>query len=231
MQKYSEARNEIVKIGRISWDLGLNSLKSGNLSVIMPNRDILITRTGKSLRELQPGKDLTIVPSVESDRGNASCEFYVHRAIYQITGTGSGAILHCHPPCSIAASSAFEENIPPAYNEAKDVLGTTAILNSADRESFGENPANVGHALRMNAIVAVRGHGTFALAENLAQGLYLTELLERSCRILLLSGAHQAAHPVEAAEGATKYRAARLKLQRRPLNAISGKLRRKDLQY
>ena len=43
---------EFVKVGQATWDLGLNSLKSGNMSLLLPNRHILITKTGRSLRGL-----------------------------------------------------------------------------------------------------------------------------------------------------------------------------------
>jgi ribulose-5-phosphate 4-epimerase/fuculose-1-phosphate aldolase len=182
----TETRKQIVSTGRATWELGLNSLKSGNVSVLLPNRSILITKTGRSLRNLKPHKDLTNVPRSQTARGNASCEFDVHRAIYEITGCVGGAILHCHPPCSIAASSLLRRVIPPAYNEAGDVLGHTAILESRNRESLGEDPAAIGQALTLNRVVAIRAHGTFALAETLEQCLYLTHLLESSCRVLFL---------------------------------------------
>jgi ribulose-5-phosphate 4-epimerase/fuculose-1-phosphate aldolase len=201
----TETRKQIVQTGRATWELGLNSLKSGNISVLLPNRRILITKTGRSLRNLKPRKDLTTVPRSQTGRGEASCEFDVHRAIYEITGCagGAGAILHCHPPCSIAASSLLRRAIPPAYNEPSDVLGQTVIVESRDRESLGEDPAVIGGALSMNKIIAVRAHGTFALAETLEQCLYLTHLLESSCRVLFLrSNGHRFSSLFEEASGA-----------------------------
>lgn len=44
------ARNEIVRVGRATWELGLNSLKSGNISVLLSENDILISKTGRSLK-------------------------------------------------------------------------------------------------------------------------------------------------------------------------------------
>jgi L-fuculose-phosphate aldolase len=183
---YANSREEIVKVGKLSWELGLNSLFSGNISIMLPNRDILITKTGKSLRELDGEEDLVIVRDSESSRGQASCEFFVHRGIYQIAGCGEGAVLHCHPPYSIAASFVSGDCIQPSYNEARDVLGPTRIVESQNRESLGEDPSAVGRALSMNKVVAVRGHGTFALANTIEQCLYLTHLLETSCRVMLL---------------------------------------------
>jgi ribulose-5-phosphate 4-epimerase/fuculose-1-phosphate aldolase len=41
----------------------------------------------------------------------------------------------------------------------------------------------IADALKDAKIVAIRGHGTFALAETLHECLYLTHLLETSCRM------------------------------------------------
>src|SRR4029077_13199608 len=66
---------EFVKVGQATWDLGLNSLKSGNMSLLLPNRHILITKTGRSLRGLNSETDLIAVDCSETERGEASCEF------------------------------------------------------------------------------------------------------------------------------------------------------------
>jgi L-fuculose-phosphate aldolase len=175
---------EFVRVGQATWDLGLNSLKSGNMSLLLPDRHILITKTGRSMRELNSETDLIAVDYRETERGEASCEFYVHRGIYLgVNDHRRGAILHCHGPCTIAATSVWEDHIPPGYNEAKDVLGRTRILESRDQERLGEDAEQIADALKEAKIVAVRGHGTFALAETLHECLYLTHLLETSCRV------------------------------------------------
>jgi L-fuculose-phosphate aldolase len=184
----STTRSEIVNAAQATWDLGLNSLRSGNVSVLLSTNNILITKSGRSLRGLNPGSDLTVVSPFETDRGEASCEFYVHRGIYKRAARGRGAILHCHPLYTVAASWVCNGSIPPAYNEAKDVLGQTIILESQDQEKKGEDPVSIARALTDNKIVAVRGHGTFALAETLEECLYLTHLLENSCHVLFLRG-------------------------------------------
>jgi L-fuculose-phosphate aldolase len=182
----STTRSEIVNAAQATWELGLNSLRSGNVSVLLPTDNILITKSGRSLRSLNPYSDLIVVNSFESDRGEASCEFYVHRGIYRQAANGRCAILHCHPIYTVAASLVCAETIPPTYNEAKDVLGRTPVLESQDQERLGENPASIARALAESKIVAIRGHGTFALAETLDECLYLTHLLENSCHILFL---------------------------------------------
>jgi len=178
---------EFVKVGQATWDLGLNSLKSGNMSLLLPNRHILITKTGRSLRGLNSETDLIAVDCRETERGEASCEFYVHRAIYlAVNDHQGGTILHCHGPCTIAATWVSEDHIPPSYNEAKDVLGKTRVLESRDQETLGEDADQIADTLRDAKIVAIRGHGTFALAETLHECLYLTHLLETSCRVTFM---------------------------------------------
>jgi L-fuculose-phosphate aldolase len=175
---------EFVSVGQASWELGLNSLKSGNMSVLLRDHRILITKTGRSLKGLNFGTDLIATDLNETERGEASSEFYVHRGIYLgVNDHQRGAILHCHGPCTIAATWVWEDNIPPSYNEAKDVLESTRILESRHQESHGEDPEPIAGSLREAKIVAVRGHGTFALAATLRECLYLTHLLETSCRV------------------------------------------------
>jgi len=181
-------RSEIVKAAQATWELGLNSLRSGNVSVLLSTDNILITKSGRSLRGLNPCSDLIVVKPFETDRGEASCEFYVHRGIYKQAARGRGAVLHCHPLYTVAASWVCDQRIPPAYNEAKDALGQTLVLESQDQEKLGEDPASIARALIENKIVAVRGHGTFALGETLDECLYLTHLLENSCHVLFLRG-------------------------------------------
>jgi ribulose-5-phosphate 4-epimerase/fuculose-1-phosphate aldolase len=71
-----------------------------------------------------------------------------------------GAILHCLGPCTIAATLVCEDHIPPSYNEAKDVLGRTRILESRNQETLGEDGEQIADALKDAKIVAIRGHGT-----------------------------------------------------------------------
>ena len=87
----------------------------------------------------------------------------------------------------IAATLVCEDHIPPSYNEAKDVLGRTRILESRDQETLGEDAEQTADALKEAKIVAVRGHGTFALAETLHECLYFTHLLETSCRVSFMT--------------------------------------------
>jgi len=180
-------RAEFVKVGQATWDIGLNSLKSGNISLLLHNGDILITRTGRSMRGLDAVRDLISIGREETKRGDASCEFYVHRGIYGAAGDSRrGAIVHCHGPCTIAATGVWDDHIPPSFNEAEDVLGSTRILESRRQESSGEDPEQIADAMKDAKIVAVRGHGTFTLAETLEECLYLTHLLETSCRVSLM---------------------------------------------
>src|SRR5690348_5540307 len=160
-QGSSSREAEFVRVGQTTWDLGLNSLKSGNMSLLLPNRNILITKTGRSLRELNSETDLIEVDYTSTERGEASCEFYVHRAIYLgVNDHLRGAVLHCHGPCTIAATWVWKDYLPPGYNEVKDVLGRTRILESRNQESRGEDAEQIASALKEAKIVAIRGHGT-----------------------------------------------------------------------
>jgi ribulose-5-phosphate 4-epimerase/fuculose-1-phosphate aldolase len=51
-QDFSIVGAEFVSVGQATWELGLNSLKSGNMSVLLPDHRVLITKTGRSLKGL-----------------------------------------------------------------------------------------------------------------------------------------------------------------------------------
>ena len=130
-------RAEFVKVGQATWDIGLNSLKSGNISLLLHNGDILITRTGRSMRGLDAVRDLISIGREETKRGDASCEFYVHRGIYGAAGDSRrGAIVHCHGPCTIAATGVWDDHIPPSFNEAENTVSRERILSIILEVSF-----------------------------------------------------------------------------------------------
>ena len=71
----------------------------------------------------------------------------------------------------------------PAITRPKTFSGERESSNPATRKRLGEDAEQIADALKEAKIVAVRGHGTFALAETLHECLYLTHLLETSCRV------------------------------------------------
>jgi len=165
---------------------GLISSHSGNLSIRMGDR-IIITRRGCMLGCLQEN-DLIETGIDKNDRSTplASTELAVHRAIYQ--ATPALAVVHAHPPHAIALSL-VETEIVPNDDEGLAIIGLVPILG-CDMEvrprRLSVLASMIADALKEHRIVAVRGHGCFAIGQLLEEAHNCTTALEESCQVICL---------------------------------------------
>ncbi len=173
------AYRQISDAGGKLLELGINTTHSGNVSIRGEN-DIFITRTGSRLDRLSES-DIVSVPLNEEGQGIASVEIPMHRAIYQNTKTK--AILHAHPPHTIVFSL-LEDAIYPVDNEAFLFLGEIPVLTPKVVSGSTETGILLADTFNKGSHIAVvRGHGSFAVGENLEEALHWTSTLERSCQM------------------------------------------------
>ena len=170
-------------VGRDLFARGLVSSNSGNLSIRLGDR-LIITRRGCRLGCLEE-HDLIETGVSKNDRFTplASTELAVHRAIYQTTS--ALAIVHAHPPHTIALSLT-ETEVVPNCAEGLAMLGRVPILGwHTDGKS--ESLADViAQALTAHRIVMVHGHGSFAIGQLLEEAYNYTTILEESCQVICL---------------------------------------------
>jgi len=178
-------RRDVCRIARDLFWMGLQSPRSGNLSVMLEDgRGFLITRRGSSFRSLEPDRDVITVEFGRALPAEASSEVAVHRAILQ--GTPHRAIVHAHPPYAIALS--FNSSvIRPIHNEGRAILGDIPVTVSTAIEGAGEDPAPIAGALRDRQAMIVRGHGAFCAGADLESAFYCMGVLEASCKIIHLA--------------------------------------------
>lgn len=173
------AYRQISDAGRKLLEFGINTTHSGNVSIRGEN-EIFITRTGSRLDRLSES-DIVSVPLNEEGQGIASVEVPMHRAIYQNTKTK--AILHAHPPTTIVFSL-VEDSIYPVDNEAFLFLGEIPVLKPKEVSASAETGKLLADTFNKGShIVVVRGHGSFAVGENLEEALHWTSTLERACQM------------------------------------------------
>ncbi|MGI9951839.1 aldolase [Moorellaceae bacterium AZ2] len=181
---YQEFRD----IGRDLFLAGLVSSHGGNMSVRLGDR-ILITRRGSMIGRLKE-HDL-IETGLEKDDSHialASTEIGVHRAIYK--KTSALAIIHAHPPVTVALSLTRDEIIP-LDSEGSYLLHRVPILSSEYTVGAEEVAAIVSEALQKYKIVVLRGHGTFAIGQFLEEAYQWTSSLEISSQIIYFTEALQ----------------------------------------
>jgi L-fuculose-phosphate aldolase len=179
------ARDEICRIARDLFWMGLQSPRSGNLSVMLDDgAGFLITRRGSSFRSLKPDRDVITVEFGHESPTEASSEVAVHSAILQ--ATSHRAVVHAHPPYAIALG--FNSSlIRPIHNEGRAILGDVPVTVSVAVEGAGEDPAPIVGALRDRPAMVVRGHGAFCAAADLETAFYFMGVLEASCKIIHLA--------------------------------------------
>ncbi|MBO8168051.1 MAG: aldolase [Thermoanaerobacteraceae bacterium] len=171
------------QVGRDLFISGLISSHGGNLSVIRKDR-IFITRSGAMLGRLQEGDVVETGLAVDDgDYALASSELIVHRAIYK--HTGAGAVLHAHPPYTVALS--FQNNaIQPVDSEAKYLLDSVPVISARETIGSPEVARKIPAVLKECPVAVLRGHGTFAIGDTLEQALQYTTSLELASKIIWL---------------------------------------------
>jgi L-fuculose-phosphate aldolase len=174
---------ELIAVGRELCQRGLQTTRSGNISV----RDgdlFFITGTGTNLGRLKRSDlvavDLRGGAPIPAD---ASRESLVHKAVYD--ATDACAIVHAHPPYAIAlAQVAKQRGIAPIHNEGVAVLKWVPIIDSSVHDAEGgEDPAAIIAELARWCSVVIRNHGAFVVGADLDEALYRMLLLEDVCKI------------------------------------------------
>ena len=181
-------------IGRDLFTRGLVSGTSGNLSIRMGDR-LIITRRGSGLNNLEE-YDLIETGLFKNDRATplASSELAVHRAIYK--ATNAQAIVHAHPPHSVALSL-LKTEIVPSDSEGMANIPQTPVVGRGMDVSPGSCGDVISEALKKTPIVVVYSHGSFATGQLLDDAYKITTTLEDSSRIICLLHSFQVDVPKE----------------------------------
>ncbi len=176
-------KREIIRTGRLLFEEGLVSARSGNLSRAFGNT-LFITRTGSHLGSLRE-QDIVGVPLLGSSilDGRASVELEVHRRIIQITG--KSAVVHAHPTYTLCVSFG-RKLIEPADSEGREILGSVTVLRLEKPSASEELAIAVSEALKDGHVVVVEGHGVFSAHREILRAYSFISTLEHSCKILYL---------------------------------------------
>ena len=166
--------------GRDIFDSGLTSSHGGNMSV-RTESGIVITRRGSMLGRL--GDDDLVETGMEPCASDDRCsrEIVVHRAIY--AATDAQAIVHAHPPHTVARSFA-NDTIVPRDSEGLYVLGQVPVVEAATTIASPEAAAVLAVALAGAPIAVLRTHGPFARGTSLEEAFMYVSVLEASAVIL-----------------------------------------------
>lgn len=187
-----EIRRTLVAVAHRAYARGLTLGVSGNLSVRLPGRDlVLIKATGKSLGDVTED-DLVLLDlsgdPVDSGGPAPSKERLFHVAIYR-RRADVGAVVHLHPPHAVAY--AVGHAIPPFLSgAARSFLSGSTVLVPPAPSGSPELAQLVQEAFANVAVhsAVLAEHGTVTVGPDVWTAFYRSEYLEDAARVAWLAG-------------------------------------------
>src|ERR671910_1135111 len=170
---------EMIKCGKLLFERHLISGWGGNLSCRVGENEFLITGRHAPLGFLTAADLVRIDGAGKSLNPNqlASSETPLHLAVY--AATGAQAIVHVHPPMTLAFSLTHDHFVPVSFEE-KYTIGEVPIV--AQDTPTVTKPEKLVEELRYHPVVIIKGHGTVALGKDFQEAFLLTDLLEEAVR-------------------------------------------------
>ncbi|MHA1731539.1 MAG: class II aldolase/adducin family protein [Promethearchaeota archaeon] len=175
---------EFRRIGKFLDRRGLISSHGGNLSVRRGN-NMLVKRRGAMLGDLRPG-DVVEMPvnEIDSKVMVASTESLVHQAVYR--ETNHLAVLHCHPPHTVALSM-VEDEITAIDAEGAFTLKKIPVVDLKYPVGPHDSARFVPKYLNNYNVVCVRSHGIFVGAVTLEEAFNWATVCEEISTIRYLT--------------------------------------------
>jgi len=185
-----DLRSAIVQAGRIAYHRGLITADDGNLSARLDRERILLTPSGGCKGRLAADELLVVDLSgqvLSPGVGNArpSSETPMHLAAYR-ERPDVGAVIHAHPPYSIALTVA---DIPLRADVLPEVLATLGSVPTSDfaMPASAENADAIRELIREHDAILLRQHGALAVGADLEQALMRMERVEHAAMVIALA--------------------------------------------
>lgn len=203
----SEARKQIIEVGKLLYDRSYVVSSDGNVSIRLSEDRVMATPTmmckGRMTEEDLAVTDMNGKPV--SDK-RASSELAMHLLIYKMR-PDIKAVCHAHPPHGTAFAVAGLAIDKPILSEVILTLGCVPLTDygtpSTDELTDAMKPFVTHH----NALL-MANHGAVAYGENLWQAFDRLETLEHTAKIAILAKALGGANdlPADAIEKLIKIR-------------------------
>jgi L-fuculose-phosphate aldolase len=159
--------------------LGLISTHGGNISIRHQGR-LIVTAHFSMLGRLEPSDlvDVSLREAPDNITSDASKDAGLHQLIYRFTP--AGAIIHAHPPYTVALSLE-NDSIKPLDLEGEALLGEIPVLKP---EAVRQEAPQI---LQVSPAIVVRGHGSYVTGRTLSEALAYTSALAISSQVAWLA--------------------------------------------
>jgi L-fuculose-phosphate aldolase len=178
------ARRALAETCRFLDERGLIVATDGNVSVRLPDGDLLITPSGRCKRLLGP---LDMVRTDPEGRprssGRASSEIQLHLAAYR-TRADVRAVIHAHPPLAIAHTVAGVSLSEPLMPEALVELGEVPSLPLV-QPGTEEMARQIEGPIAVQDVLMLTRHGSVTVGPDLRTALNRLEFLEQAAKVSL----------------------------------------------
>jgi len=184
---YWDLRRKIVDVMRFMDEKGLNYGRSGNVSVRVSEREVLITPSGVLKSAMSPEDMLLVTLDGEVIEGKhrPTVEMPLHLAVYR-GYEHVKAVIHAHPVYT-SILAVVREPLPPIIEEM--VIYTGGEVRVADYAPFGteELAENAVKALKDRSAVILANHGIVTIGKDLDEALEVLSVVERMAQIYIYS--------------------------------------------
>jgi L-fuculose-phosphate aldolase len=188
-----ELRRDLVRFSRMLYRLGFMPGTSGNLSVRLDDRRLLVTPTGVS-KFLLRSADMVIVDlqgrQLDGYR-KVTSEISMHVAVYRHRDDVT-AVVHSHPPIATAFACVGRELEEMLCQEAVMTLGVVPLANYATTGTE-EVTASLAPFIPDHDAILMANHGAVSYGSTLLQAFQKMEIVEHLAQIAL--AAHQLGDP------------------------------------
>ena len=188
-----DLREQLCNFGLSLYSRGFTHGSTGNLSVRLPDGNLLVTPTGSSLGRLTPEGLSVIKPNGELISGpKPTKEVPLHQALYSTRGERAGAVVHLHSCYATALSLLPDQNekdwLPHLTPYGIMQLGQVRLL-----PYFIPGSPEIGSAIKglagKHSAIMLANHGPVVSAKTLQAAVYASEELEATSKLAYLTRA------------------------------------------
>jgi L-fuculose-phosphate aldolase len=183
-----QLRDAIILTGRLLYHSGLMVSNDGNISVRLPNGNILITPSGVTKGRIS-AEDLLvidldgcIIKAAENPNLKATSEQPMHIEIYQ-QRPDVRAVIHTHLIFANALAISKGKIRMDVIPEAAIAFGEIPITEFS-LPSSPQNATAIRELIKNHDVLLIRNHGSLAVGKNLDEALIKTERLEHISKTL-----------------------------------------------
>jgi L-fuculose-phosphate aldolase len=201
-----ELRREIVRAGRLMYDKGFISASDGNVSARLEPGRILMTPSGLHKGFLEPEQIVVVdedgrLLGQRNPAGQGlkpTSEMPMHLAAYR-RRPDIGAVVHAHPPITIALSIA---GIPLANCLLPEVIVFLGLIPTTEyaTPSSEENVRAIRDLIANHDAIVLQRHGSLTVGREPIEAFMRLETVEQNARIAFMLAQLGASNPLPPAE-------------------------------